>query len=1059
VTINQLSILKNIANRPQGRSGGFYQLIACFILTVTLLILPCWAYDDQDLPLETANVRINSDFAQTFLCPDGRNCVILQGNIKINSGRRLINSDNAVIWIGQLPEPASTLQTYRLNIFLQGNPRSLPKNEPTISPEDQPQVLLLDFSTTGKIYLTAETRIQKPGFDQEIYQLASTLTSKFLKPQSYRPLSPTPQPPDVEPPTPAQQKPAPLKKPQPEKTKPAPDSPAPKTTPQKTVPDTKQKLPQPTRPQEKLPTQPPQKTKADSSSRPFQDVAQYPVHIPQLGGTRLISHPQPDGTDIITYTGGFYAYQYRPDQQETLELRAQNAVVFYSQGKIQQLAAARQDPNQADAQILGQVVSGVYLEDDVVFEAGTNRITADKFYYDFARDQALVLDGTLRFVLPETQQPMYVRAEKIRRLNENRFVAENVQVSNDEFSLPHVWLGARSADVLQTDQPGIADQTASKKSYQLDLRDVTGNVSNLPIFYWPRITAAGQATTKAPVKALHASYNSDFGVSAESEWDMLSLMGLIQPPGLDATLKLDEFSKRGTAGGIDLDYTQQNYFGNLRTYLIGDRGQDDLGRFDSRDNIEPPHDTRGRARWQHRQFLPYDWQATFELGYLSDPFFLESWEEKEFDTDKPQETLVYFKQQRDNWAFDFLAKWQLNDFEYTQTQLPRAGFHLAGQDLFELFTYQHDSYVTRINERAGDRDVPGLNGSLEPWNLPGMLDQEDFAFAQSRHELYLPLHIGGIHRSPTVIGTYVYDDANPADNSFVQGAAGIRAATQLWHIDKNVRSELFDLDQIRHIVIPQVSAFWIDSDLTEERHPNVYNFAILQRWQTKRGPAGNKRSVDFLRFDSSVTLVRPDIEQGDLPNKFFFATPEPQFDKMPLIYPDFSNLGLSRREQINQTLRDSVRGDWTWLISDTTAVIGDINYDMHKGNISQAGSALAVQRTPRTSYYIGNLFLNDADTFGDGNPPRVRNSHFLTAGISYKLNRKYTLGFAHQYDIVRTTDTFNQAVIIRKFSHWYGALVLSHDSARNNLGLSFSVWPENYDKITIGSRRFTRLAR
>jgi len=802
--------------------------------------------------------------------------------------------------------------------------------------------------------------------------------------------------------------------------------------------------------------------------------ALQPVRVVPLGQqVRILSRRQDDGTDIFVYSGGIYVYQKRPKEDTLIEFRAQNGVVFYSQQEIYQIST-EQDPNHRqldEGDIFGQVVTGIYFEGDVVLQAGHHKITAEKLYYDFTQNRALLLDGCLRLYLPDPSVPFYVRAQQIRRLSRNRFAAENVKISTDEFHQPHFWLGAGRVDIMGEDKTGSAPVTLSDaQRFNYDLRDLTFNLGDLPIFWWPRLSGD---TTKlqVPIKTVHTSYSSEFGASFESQWHLLSMLGLRSPAGVDSSLRLDEFSKRGPAAGVEFDYIGSKAFGNLRSYLINDNGQDRLGRFDSREDISPEHDLRGRVRWQHRQFLPLDWQSTFEISYLSDPEFLESWEEKEFDTDKGQETLVYFKQQRDNWAFDFLGKWRLNDFDYTVTELPTAGFHIAGADIFEIFTYHHDGYISRFAERPGHRDVPDYSGDYAPWRLGQMLDQDDYAFGLSRHELALPLHWAGWHIAPTVIGKYVYNDASgEVDNSFVQGAAGFRASTQLWHVDHDVKSRIWDIDGLRHVVIPEVSVFWVDSDLTEAVSRDVYNFTLRQRFQTKRGRPGNKHSVDFLRFDASVNLLERDEENVDMPAEFFFSRPEEQFGVRPYVNADFANMspfvssdlsqiGLARRERLSHNFADHVTGKATWLISDTTVVNGNINYNMHDGNISQAGGAIAVQRSPRTSYYLGHLFLHDADPFDEGEPIRTRDSNYLTAGASYRLNRKYTLGLAHQFDIERSTGAHSQLVIIRKFSRWYGAFSFSHNPLRNSISFSVSFWPEGFDKIALGSRRYSRLAR
>jgi len=797
-----------------------------------------------------------------------------------------------------------------------------------------------------------------------------------------------------------------------------------------------------------LPRRPP--TQPAATDRPFSPESQAsaaygagsPVHLVPQG--IFISRRQPDGNDVFVCTGGIYAYRTIPpgdiaDEQSLLELSARSAVVFYSQKELLDSPAPQR-----------RVVSGIYLEGDVVLQAHYHTITAERLYYDFTHDHALVIDPVLRSQLPGRNLPLHLRAASLRQFSLDHFAAEQLKLSNDEFYRPNVWLGAERAELALT-----RDVENKTLRFAYDLQNVTANLGDLPFWWWPHAAGSTQKTP-LPIERIHTSYDSQYGLSFETEWSLAWLLGLAEPPGVDSTLRLDEFSRRGPAAGIDIDYIDREYFGSLAAYIVHDEGRDDLGDLAARDDVIPPRPLRGRARWRHRHYLPQNWQSVFEISYLSDPDFLEAWEEKQFDTDKEQETLVYFKQQRDNWAFDFLAKWQLNDFDYTLTELPTAGFHIAGQDILETLTYYHDGYVSRLAERAGNRDVPGFSGAYEPSVLPAMLDQDAYAFAISRHELALPLHFGSLHFSPVLIGTYVLDDHRP-DHSFLQGAAGFRAATQLWHIDNSVRSRFWDLDRMRHIIIPQASVFWVDSDLSGADHRDVFNFSLRQRFQTIRGAPDHRHSVDWLRWDISATLVDNDLDDTELPARFFFDRPEPQFGKTPFINADFANLSLARREQIDRNLSDHLTTDWTWLISGATAFSGGLNYNMHDGVVSRTDAGFAVQRSPRTAYYFGHRYLHDVDIFDKYNHGDNRDSNLLTAAWSYRLNRKYTFALTHQYDLGRNTDSYSQATIVRKFRHWYGAFSFGFDAARNDMSIMLSFWPQGFEKIAIGSRRFTRL--
>jgi len=770
-----------------------------------------------------------------------------------------------------------------------------------------------------------------------------------------------------------------------------------------------------------------------------------PVYLVPQG--RFSKRRLADGTDILICTDGIYAYQRRPKEDVLLELRGQNAVVF---GSLARLVGTPNEPAPAEP-ILGEVITGVYLERDIVLQAGPYKITAEKLYYDFTQNRALILDAVLRLKLPDPSLPLQVRAEQIRQLSSSRFAARQLKLSTDEFYLPHTWLGAKEARITTelVEDKGLTALAGARSCYEL--RDVTVNLEEVPIFWWPR--AAGTTTkTELPIKTLHTSHSSEYGFGIESRWNLAWLLGLAEPSGVESTLLLDEFTERGPATGIELDYSSRDYFGKLGSYLVSDEGEDKLGSFFSRRDLEPEHTLRGRAKWQHRHYLPYDWEGTFEISYLSDAHFLENWQEREFDTAKEQETLIYLKRQRDNWAFDLLNKFHLNDFGYTMTELPTAGLHIVGQDLFETFTYYHDGYISRLRERAEDNRVSGLTGRYEQSNLPSLIDQDDFAFGLSRHELALPMQLGPFNVSPTAIGSFAYDDSEE-DETTVQGAFGLRGGTQLWHIDDSVQSRLWDLDRIRHIVMPEVSAFWLESDQEETNQNHLLNFSLKQRWQTMRGLQGDKHSVDFLRFDAGLTLVNHDVDDCDLPNKFFFSTPEPQLDPAAFLNADLVNFDLARREQINQNLSDHVTADSTWRISEETVVTGRVNYNLNDSVLSQAGANIAVQRSPRTSYYVGNRYLHGGDPF------QLEDSHFLTAGVSYKLNRKYTFAATHQYDIEQTADSYTQAVIIRKFVHWYGAFSVSHDADRDSFSFQVSFWPEGLERFALGSRRFARLTR
>jgi hypothetical protein len=264
---------------------------------------------------------------------------------------------------------------------------------------------------------------------------------------------------------------------------------------------------------------------------------------------------------------------------------------------------------------------------------------------------------------------------------------------------------------------------------------------------------------------------------------------------------------------------------------------------------------------------------------------------------------------------------------------------------------------------------------------------------------------------------------------------------------------------MRHIVIPEVSMFWVETDQRDAREQDLVNLALKQRWQTKRGLPGEKHSVDFLRLDTAVTLVSNDVDNVDIPNSFFFARPEPQFMKPAWVNDDLANLGLARREQVNQTLSDFAHSNLEWTISDSTLFQSSANYNIHDARLSQINGTVAVQRSPRTSYFAGMRYLNNGNVREDrlNQIFETIDGKFLHGGMTYKINRKYTVAVAHQFDLENNSTAYSQMVFIRKLPRWYAALTLGFDSFRDSHSISITFWPQGFGDIALGSRRYQHI--
>src|SRR5205085_3604723 len=152
---------------------------------------------------------------------------------------------------------------------------------------------------------------------------------------------------------------------------------------------------------------------------------------------------------------------------------------------------------------------------------------------------------------------------------------------------------------------------------------------------------------------------------------------------------------------------------------------------------------------------------------------------------------------------------------------------------------------------------------------------------------------------------------------------GFRTTTAFWAVDDSVKSDLFDLHRMRHVIEPEIHAFtsaqsvdrhdlyiW-DEDVDAINDISAVQVALRQRWQTQRGGPGRWRSVDVFTLDV----------QGN-----FFANKPPDRELNPA---GFRGLFFDSIPEASVP-RDSINAQATWRISDETIVLADSEYNAIK---------------------------------------------------------------------------------------------------------------------------------
>jgi hypothetical protein len=723
-----------------------------------------------------------------------------------------------------------------------------------------------------------------------------------------------------------------------------------------------------------------------------------------------------------------------------VELQADNLVVFLSE-------AFRSDPDwykgisTFEEAIQSGIVEGIYLSGDVVMAEGARSIRAHEMFYDINNRKALAVNAVMRTYDAERQIPVYVRAQKLQMVAQNVFEAEDVTLTTSEFYVPQVSLNV--AKVVITDTMTVDEETGKITDHNFDaeMTDVRVKAGQWTVLRWPGMRS-NLERPDIPLRRASMGHGDVFGTSVETEWYLSRVLGLKEPEGTDATLAVDYFDKRGPGVGANIDYLRENYFGRIQGYLINDRGLDRLGRIDSRRNLDPPYDERGRFQLQHRQFLQNQWQVTTEYSYLSDRNFLEQYERSEFDQEKEQETLVHMKRSQDNMAFALTSKYRINEFQSQVEEQPSTEFHWTGQSLFDdKFTFYSDSQVGRFRSQF-DQDITPTNSS------------KFYTLAMTRNELDRPIRLYRSKLVPFIAGnagfedeegfyTTVQGDTMEPKEAIWFGEAGARFSLDpIWRNYSEVQSRMWDLNQMRHVMEPYAVAVSYFEEEAVARQRDVLNVGITQRWQTKRGVGRKERTVDWLRWDLSTTWVNDASEQWNGPSHLMWNRP------LVPIRQAYSGIvpGRDRRtSDFYGASRNYLGSDFVWRISDSTAILGDCYYDMAAGVVRQTQWGVSHMRWDDLNLYFGSSYLRD-----------IRNSqgqvgtHVLTFSALYKLDPRYAMVLSHQYDTDFGASILSEMTLLRKYHRLNYGLTFRADESLDTTSVVFSLWPEGIQEVGLG---------
>lgn len=761
------------------------------------------------------------------------------------------------------------------------------------------------------------------------------------------------------------------------------------------------------------------------------------------GNLKLV--PSEDENVVLATDGVVLSYQDVATGR-TLQMQAQRAVVFLKGGALSEFRAF----SKAD-------VNGIYLEGDVIASDGQYTLRGPRVYYDIQRDRAVVVDAVFWTYDERRRLPLYVRAKSIRQESADQFAANSVRMTNSAFADPEIAIGASSVTITRRRVAGGAEAEGEESSEpgaertetQVDARNITLRVADVPIFYWPIYRGD---PNQLPITDVRVENSSGSGAALKVRFNAYALLGLAPRSGLDADLQTDYYFDRGVGLGTRLGWQRASGRGSLFAYMVpNDRGTDVLK---PGSKIERDNEFRGMIAAEHRYRFDANWSVALEATHLSDEAVIDTFFEDIAEQRRELTTRAYARRLEDNSALTIDAKGNLNDFVaneyllqsrgYSVRKLPEVRYVRLTDDVLPeikpgLVTYSSEYSVgilgldfdeplarqrgfnnNTLAQRAFGTDA---NGSIADRLRSSGLFEESITRLDTRHELSLQHRAGSINVQPFVIARVTaYDNDFAAysptedDNTRTWAAAGVRLATSIERVDDTVDSRLLDLHRLRHIVEPSVTVFHAGTTVDRTDLPlyddgvenlvegTVARFGIAQTFQTQRGGPGRWHSVDVFKLNTDIVLSSGDTDSKSPIGRFFDYRPE------------YSNPG------------EYFVADAIWQLSDTFALTGSEVFDLDLNQQAATHGGFIVRHAANFQSYVDAHYINSQD------------QTIINFGSRYELSSRYQVSLGTTYDATRG-----------------GFQGVNFDIVRNmqNLSLGFGV---GYNEIT-GETSFGFLIR
>jgi len=615
-------------------------------------------------------------------------------------------------------------------------------------------------------------------------------------------------------------------------------------------------------------------------------------------------------------------------------------------------------------------------------------IEGNKIIYNFDTKTGTIIDSNFK------SNPYFGKAESIKKLSDNEFVALKGYATTCSFDRPHYRISSKQINVFPNDK--------------IRSKDDAFFVGKAPLLYLPRLNHS--LNDEHMHIQLSPGTRKDWGPYMLSAWRY----NLTQ--NINGRVYLDYRNKLGVAEGFGANYALPDFGkGDFKFYYTKEKADNSL-------QGAPSDFQRYLLRWRHNWFIDPRTNFTAELYKISDEkrkfsdpqtSFLKDYFYREFEKDSQPLSYALMHHNFQYSSLDLLVQGRVNQWYDQLNKLPELKYSLPSLKVGDTaFYFENSTSFANLNKKATTDPVTTTEQTVT------RLD--------TTNKLSLPMKVAFLQFTPfAAMRETAYNKGTgstdyPVRNIFYTGAEATSKFYRIFDLKSNFLG--MDINGIRHVITPVVSYAYnheptIAADNLKQidsvdaiASSNLVNLTLSNKLQTKR----KAQTVDFVdaRVDTSYVLFSKTTEKpGSNFSDFLF-----HLKLLPY--------------------------SWLRVESDATYKHSGSRLDSDYNHFSTANYDMYFDLAPERSIGLGQRYER-------------RGANEITTSFIWRLNPKWKFSAYERYDIGHDPDLTRglreQQYVISRDLHCWNA-DFSYDIKRNE-GMTFFVvfrlkaFPENEFKF------------